>query len=403
MDEKKADKPKVNLLQKTGITAKELKILIIAAIISTVVTIVFIGFMFFNIKLSEKKAKTTKQTHLLGDPQKIQNIDLDAHKRTAEYYIRTNDFEKAIPHLERILSISAKDRITRTKFGSALLETGQYDAALEQFEMLQMKDSVDSLSSRICSRKAITLFYLGKIEESETTLNQCIQSDSSNAEAFCFRGQIEATRSLPSEKALTDLHKAILLDSSYIEARYQLARYYMSMQSYDTARLYLLEALDIDPLHEKSHSRLGMVYYYLNEFELARKSCLTALALNPEDFNTLYNLGEVYYSNDDTARAMKYFMQAVKHNPGHVEANFKLGILLLMNNQVKEALFRLEQANKNSPDNIRIMHQLAVAYEKMRMLNDALMVYKKIIEINDSNPIAREKIKLLTESQKAKE
>jgi tetratricopeptide (TPR) repeat protein len=140
-----------------------------------------------------------------------------------------------------------------------------------------------------------------------------------------------------------------------------------------------------------------MVYYYLHDYEQAKKSYLTALALNPRDFNTRYNLGELFYSAlGDTENGLHEFKIALKQDPGHVEANFKVGLICLHNNMLKEAIRYFEVARANGPENVRVLMQLAVAYEMLGDKTTALRTYKAIAEIDPLNSIALQKIRYLT-------
>jgi tetratricopeptide (TPR) repeat protein len=118
--------------------------------------------------------------------------------------------------------------------------------------------------------------------------------------------------------------------------------------------------------------------------------------LNPRDFNTRYNLGELYYSAlGDTENGLREFKIALKQNPGHVEANFKVGLICLNNNMIKEAIRYFEVARANGPENVRVLMQLAVAYEKLGDKAAALQAYKAIVGVDALNSIALQKIKYL--------
>jgi len=321
--------------------------------------------------------------------------DITANMIVGQRYLDGNDYENALPYIERVVLLRPADLNARGLLAEAYLLSGSYEKAERTYDALLAVKLPDSLAGITCARKAICAFYEGRREQSFSELNECIEKFPKNAEAYCFLGQIQAMQEMPSQKALFNLNKAIELDSSYVEAWYQLARYYMELREYKQAREYLLMALEINPLHGKSQSRLGMVYYYLDNFELSEKSYQTALALNPSDFNTRYNLGELYYIENDSIKAIREFKRTLEYNPGHIDANFKLGLLLLSNGMTKEAILHFEQAIHNDPRNSRILIQLGVAYEKLGNSQKALSVYQSILDFDELNPIALQKVKLL--------
>jgi tetratricopeptide (TPR) repeat protein len=299
--------------------------------------------------------------------------------------------------LKRCIAFKPNNRYLRFKLASANLDAGNYEQALAGLTRLENDDVEDSLTPIMCAQKGITLFYLGNIEESRTELESCLARFPHSAEAACYLGQIVASNPESSRNALEYLNRAITIDSHYVEGWYQLARFSMQQSNYLKARKLLLGTLEIDPLHVKSHSRLGMVYYYLHDYEQAKKSYFTALALNPRDFNTRYNLGELYYSAlGDTEKGLREFKIALKQNPGHVEANFKVGLICLHNTMLKEAIRYFEVAQANGPENVRVLMQLAVAYEMLGDKAAALRAYKTIADIDALNSIALQKIRYLT-------
>ncbi len=321
--------------------------------------------------------------------------DIYANMLVGQRYLDGNDYENALTYIERVVILKPDDLHARNLLAETYLLSGMYEKAEKIYSALLSVELPDSLAGIICARKAICAFYEGRREVSNSELSACIEKFPNNAEAYCFLGQIQAMQEIPSPKALYNLNKAIELDSSYVEAWYQLARYYMELKEYSKARTYLLTALDINPLHGKSQARLGMAYFYLDNLELAEKSYQTALALNPSDFNTRYNLGELYYTRNDSARAIREFKKTLFYNPGHVDANFKLGLLLLANGMTKEAILHFEQAIHNDPRNGRILIQLGVAYEKLGNSQKALSIYRSILNFDPLNTIALQKVKFL--------
>jgi Tfp pilus assembly protein PilF len=134
----------------------------------------------------------------------------------------------------------------------------------------------------------------------------------------------------------------------------------------------------------------------LHQPYLAEKSYKTALAINPNDYNTHYNLGELYYTLfGDPKKALEEFKNTVQLKSNHVDANFKIGLISLENNLEKEAVTYFNKALQDAPNNTRIMMQLAVAYEKLGMQEDAVRVYQTILSYDALNDIALQKIKLL--------
>ncbi len=324
-------------------------------------------------------------------------IDIDAHQFIAEYYLKNDQPQKAINHILRILPVRKTDRSLFVQLATAYLQSGQYQCALEEFAKLEEGDTSDDTAAVVTARKGLTLFYLGRIRESVDQLEKCVKQFPRSAEAMCYRGELEAATADEAGAIESYFKKSLAIDSNYVEAWYQLARFYMNRGDYPRGRSCLLKVLEIEPLNIKTHARLGMAYYYLNEPELAKKSYQTALTLNPDDYNTHYNLGELYFTKyEDNASALVEFKKALTGNPSHGEAHFRIGVICLGNNMTKEAIDHLEKARVASPTNIRILLQLGVAYEKLELKDEALRIYQYILDIDALNQVARQKVKLLS-------
>ena len=375
----------------------QLKLIKKVVIFSVVGCIAASGGSFLYFKVREHQMAIKKR--LADNPNTVTTIlpiDIDAHRAIAARYLQTGLPEKAIPHLERIHALQSRDLSITGDLAFASLEAGEYRSALEYYDALLAAMPADSITPAQCAQRGAALFYLNKAEDSRAALEECVALHPDNAQAYCFLGQIEANRALPSDKALEYLNKSIALDSTYTEAWYQLGRYYMQVKVYPKARELFQTAIAINPFHSKSHSRLGMVYYYLDYPELAAKSYQTALVLNPDDFNTRYNLGELLYGViGDTVGALKEFKQAIALNPKLYEAAFKIGLICMKNNMAKEAIGYFEQALGVAPEDVRILLQCAVAYEKLDLKDEAVRLYRGILAIDELNSIARQKLKLL--------
>jgi|GEM_PF-788474 len=342
------------------------------------------------------------------------SIDIDAHRFAARHFTRTNQPQKAIPHLLRLLSVIKYDRIERFELAKAYLDATQYDKALSLLTELNEEKNRDSLSESIAAVYGLALFHNNQIEHSIQTLDNVLRQYPQSAEAYCYRGQVEAAVNSSSPSAIEYFKKSLELKPDYTEAMYQWARFLMNKpahanQDLDTARLQLSRILEVEPLNPKVHARLGMVYYYFGQWPLAEKAYRTALALNPGDFNTRYNLGELYYTmywnsvdiTEDQRKALRKkaaaeFDTTLKINTTHADACFKLGLISLEANMVNGAVEYLNKAHALEPKNIRFLLQLAVAYEKQDNKNEAVRVYNSILDIDPINEIAKQKLKLLT-------
>jgi tetratricopeptide (TPR) repeat protein len=393
-------------LQKFGLTLKQAGLVIKIFKISFGICIAFVMCMwlFRTMAIKAKVKNATKQSSTVSEmygyfekkSRDLLPIDIEAHSFIVEHFLKIDQPQKAIDHILRILPAEKTNRDLMLKLATAYMQSGDFKSALETFIKLENIDISDNLSASIAARKSLTLFYMGETNASKELLIKCVKRYPESAEALCYLGEVEAATAGGSGKAEDFFNKALAVDSAFIECWYQYSRFCMDRGDYSKSRTFLLKILEIEPLNAKTHARLGMLYYYLNQPEMAKKAYQTALALNPGDYNTHYNLGELYFTKyEDNISALEEFKKALAGNPRHAEANFRVGVICLGNNMVKEAIGYLEKAREASSKNIRVLLQLGVAYEKIEMKEEALGIYRLILDIDPFNQAADQKIKLL--------
>ena len=394
-------------LQKLGLTQGQVALLakIFTISFGICIALVVCSWAIRTVAIKAKAKKATEQLSAVSEmygyfekkSRDLLPIDIEAHDFIAEYFLNNDQPQKAIDHILRILPVQKTNRGLIVKLATAYMQSGDYKSALEEFTKLEGSDTMDNFSAPIAARKGLTLFYLGDIRASIEYLNKCAIDYPRSAEAMCYLGEVEAATSNAPGKAEEYFKKSLRIDSGYVEAWYQQARYCMSRGDYAQSRSSLLKILEIEPLSAKTHARLGMLYYYLDEPEMAKKSYQTALALNPGDYNTHYNLGELYFVKyEDNASALDEFKKTLAGKPDHGEANFRVGVICLGNNMTKEAASYLEKAREASPKNIRVLLQLGVTYEKLELKDEALRIYRLILDSDPYNQVAAQKIKLLS-------
>lgn len=386
------------------------KVLLISSGVFGLLLVVFLGLNFFQARKIAKKIDTQKytthteeidlETFYRKNSKKLLPIDLEAHKQAA-----TGDtsLKNRIHHLTRILSIESDNYEMRMKLAETYIEAGMYQKAEDLFNELIIikKETKNTIPCNVEAMYGLVLFYNGKLKMAHEKLSSLIATKACS-EAYCYLGQIEASINRTQMRAEEYLKKAIEIDPKNYEALYQLARYYMNRPDVDSsyyklARKNLVELISEEPLNIKAHSRLGMAYFYLDQPALAEKSYLTSLSLNNKDYNTRFNLGELYYTvYSDNIKAMQQFKLALQLNENHVDANFRCGLIMIENGQYKEAVNFLLKAHENDPSYIRVLLQLAVAYEKLNLKEKASNSYKKVLALDELNDVALMKIRLLS-------
>jgi tetratricopeptide (TPR) repeat protein len=90
----------------------------------------------------------------------------------------------------------------------------------------------------------------------------------------------------------------------------------------------------------------------------------------------------------DLDGAEREFRAEVRLHPGNAEAAWRLGSVLLKKGQTGEALAELQQSDKLKPNMLETLLELGKAYMMANQLEQAEKVYKRMIEIEDTDELA---------------
>jgi tetratricopeptide (TPR) repeat protein len=392
-----------------GLSDAESRFVVKAMTFLTVICVLMIAGFWAYSYFTAEKAKAAPPVLSGANAEtfspEVTAFDIEAHEIAAQRYMQSGRPGSALPHLRRIAA-AAKDKEGKTVVNAlynivkAQVEIGDFGDAVGTADRLIPKIN-DSLLPSLQVRKAIALYNVKRYDESSNTLREVLNRNPNNAEALCFMGEMEAATQTRSPTAERFFRRALEADSSYLETKYQFARYFENNGDYKNAKLFLRQVLVNDPLNVRAHARLGMLYYYEQDADMALRSYQTALALNPSDYNTLYNLGELYRTLlSDNENALAEFMKALEYNPSHSEANYKAGLVCVENEMFKEAIRYFEASLEGDRKNVRRLLQLAAAYERISDRATALSLYREITDIDPLNSIAIRKIKYIESEPK---
>lgn len=160
--------------------------------------------------------------------------------------------------------------------------------------------------------------------------------------------------------------------------------YFERGQVDEAIKLYEL-ALHFDPNNAEAHCNIGNVYESKGLTDRAITHYLKALELKPVFAEARFNLAGAYASQGRFDSAVKYFQSALKMKPDDAEAHNDLGTVYYNQERFNEAIYEYTRAislKQDSEDVFRVYYNLAVAYERVDMLDDAIKAYETVQGLN---------------------
>ncbi len=109
----------------------------------------------------------------------------------------------------------------------------------------------------------------------------------------------------------------------------RLGNLFLTIESYETAKEHLLEALQKEKESAELYSSLGVLYSRMEDFREAQRYFKAALERDPHDPNVCRNLAEVFLKLNLKDRAEVEYKRILRRVPDHIESHIGLGEVYL--------------------------------------------------------------------------
>jgi len=213
--------------------------------------------------------------------------------------------------------------LARYNLGTALVQTGSFPEAMEQFEKaLEIKPD-----------------YAGAHNNLGYSLMQEGQPD----------------------QAIPEYEKALAIDPNLAEGHYNLGVALLGKGKWDEAIAQFTVALDIRPDYADANSNLGVALYSKGQIDEAISYFQKALQNNPDQVQAHRVLGKALLAKGQVAEAITQLQTALTIDPNSPQAHRLLGIAFMRNGQVDEGVAQFQEALRLKPDFAEAQKELAEA------------------------------------------
>ena len=223
------------------------------------------------------------------------------------------------------LDVTQNNHIAHNNLGDALLEKGQADDAIRQFqEVIRLKpndaDAYNNLGNALGEQ--------GRIDE-----------------------------------AISDYHEALRLKPDNASAHYSLGAALEAKGQTDGAISQYQEALRLNPDDVAAHNNLGNAYLNKGQTDEAISQYQEAIRIKPDYANARNNLGVALASHGRNDEAISQYQEAIRIKPDYPDAHNNLGVALGRKGQLDEAISQFQEAIRLKPDYPNAQSNLAQALE----------------------------------------
>lgn len=277
-----------------------------------------------------------------------------AYNNLGMLYFNEHDYARAVPVLEKGLTLNADMPTATAMLGLSYFEMGENDRAKPLLEKALKANPADD---NIQISLAHVLLSLGENQEAIQHLNAYLKRNPKDQEAWYVLGK---TYLQMSEEALGKVNQ--INPNSYV-AHEVAGEIDESMKNYDGALVEFKKAVSLAPQQPGTHLRLGNVYWVMGKWQSAQQQFRAELEIAPTDCIARWKLADsILQGNGSNDEALKELNRSIASCPKLMQAHVDRSRALIKLNRQKEALPDLLLAEKSSPDEPSIHFLLASVY-----------------------------------------
>lgn len=231
-------------------------------------------------------------------------------------------------------------------------------------------------------REAEQLIQAGQLDKAQTALEEQLQRDSSNVEAYNLLGIVYTNQNNYAQAAEAFAH-ALKLNPHSTSTHNNLGNLYIGEQKAELAEKEFKTVLKTAPADRDANYNLGLLL-------LAKGSPLASIPyfqrVHPQTLETRFNLVRAYLAAGKSSEALQMAHQLSIAHKQDVQVHFTLGLLLASAKQYKSAQRELEQANSLEPETFEILHNLGQAYLRGHDYANADLTLSRALKLKPDSP-----------------
>jgi arylsulfatase A-like enzyme/Flp pilus assembly protein TadD len=232
---------------------------------------------------------------------------------------------EALPIIEECVAEVDGDIFARSVLGSAYIQRGDFDKALEVYRRaVELESNDETLHLGI----AAVHLARGELEASEQAIEQALAIEPQSGPAYVARGRI-ATLRQDEEQALRHFEKAIEVDPGGTGpgAYNEIGVMHLRARRLEEARAAFRNALDIDALNGGAHTGLANVLIEEGELDEAMRELRVALRFDPNQPGALASLGSLLLEQGAHDNAIALCTRALELSPKFPQAHNNIGLI----------------------------------------------------------------------------
>ncbi|MBU1356647.1 MAG: tetratricopeptide repeat protein [Candidatus Edwardsbacteria bacterium] len=292
---------------------------------------------------------------------------------------------------------------------------GRRDSAITVMENIVRQTSDPNIAMQLGSM----LMRDKQSEPAKEIYRQIIGRDSSNIRAWISLAAIYEVGQQP-DSALYFYGTAARLDPENLSIQKHIFNLLLSLNQYQWAARQAMIILEREPGNAGLRLQLARLFYHQQAFQPAKEQFLAVLESDSNNTEALYTVARISFQQKDYPPALRYFQRTIGLLPKMAEGWVALGNCFLalgqpdsaaasyrnarryglkqdldqlmgagysLSEKYREAIPFFQNQYRKEPKDPDLMFGLAVAYERSGGFDNAVTMFKKLLELNPKSAI----------------
>ncbi len=262
--------------------------------------------------------------------------------------------EEAIRDYELFLDLYPDAPEVRSNLGAALVATGKYTRAIEEYKLALMKKS----DPRLRLNLALAYYKTDNFADAIVELEKVRVEDPDNRQVQTLLGDSYVHMG-ENKKAIDLLWPLFAANASDLAVDYVLGTALARDGQVEPAQR-VINPIMAGPDSAEKHMLLGTAKFAARDFQGALEELRKAVEMNPDlpEVNSYY--GQALFSNGQTAESRAIFERELAHNSNDFQSNVHVGLLLKQDQKYEDALKFLKRAQASRPGDVAVRYQIAL-------------------------------------------
>lgn len=268
----------------------------------------------------------------------------------------------------------------KVNIGRAYREMKEFDKARGVMDAIE-EENPDY--PKLALERGVILYKEERIPEAIELLKKHLEKEPYDDDARYYLG-ICYYKEKNYDSAIMELSRALELVPHYIkkpEVNLYLGLVLTDKGRNEEAIIEYQKALSVQPDNAVAHNSMGVAFKNLGNIDKAIEEYKRAVAIDKSYYKAYNNLGVAYYKKNFFQEAEKYFQKALEIEPGYAVAKKNLEAARKKDVVFKETIDKLREKLKDNDKDTGLHYDLANASRNTGQLQDAIVEYKKVIEI----------------------